>query len=166
MRVLSTVLVFFCAVYATPIFGEDEKPITLTADELAVLADRNSPDHKALLEKLDGKILKFTGKMRFSGGAVYGPDARSNGGFSLEYKTKASKVAYPRIAAKWTERKEDKAVAKRIELSIDHITVTIYGRAKFSEVIKGKTFYRNEGLADVSTDPKVAANPPKSRNKD
>jgi hypothetical protein len=150
MRTVLTIFFAACAANG----ADPEKPLTLAEDELAVLADVRSPDFKTVVEKYNGKLLKFTGNVGFRDGAQFGGPS----GFDLRIPGKKPKERPLVLVLRWSASPTTKATQDKLIDGRKDVAMTIYGRATFTRDPKDEyfTFF---GLTDVALDPKVAGKP-------
>ncbi len=153
-----------CVLFALPLFAADpEKPLTLKPDELAVLADKSSPDHQTVLDRYDGKLLKIEARACYLQGMFTSKHllrlpkkSPTDPSYSL------SDVAWTKDPAmektiKQIEQKSQEDAARRAEKKpVDNpgVLLTVYARLS------------NGKLIDVATDPKIAGIPYKPKAKE
>ena len=127
--------------------ADPAKPIVLAKDELAVLADRKSPDRKELFERYNGKLVRMDGRAYYNDGGRVG---FAYFGLLLPGHKPADGSFFPSL--KWSE---DPSTQKIQDQLTDGkvLMLTIYGR------------FEKGNLLDASTDPTIAGLPYQAKEK-
>lgn len=141
----------------------DDKPVELKADELAVLADRKSPDREKLAQRYEGKVVKITGK------PLYNP-SRAPGRPYFYLGLPEVKFDEQTMAIKIEWSKDPSTTAAQSKAQRDGLALT--GGTKLNEAfakLPAIAMYgrlTKEGLADAATDPKVGGKPYEKKEKE
>ena len=153
----------FCLLLAAPLFAADpEKPAVLKDDELAVLADPESPDRRTVMEKYHGKLLKMTGRIQYSPGGVSKAQFVTNPeSYTLTIPGKKPKDPSLTIGVVWSGSPANKAIQDQIKRAKDKGVsgVTVYGTAEFTFTDLGKVVWFPKSLNHATTNPKTGGVP-------
>lgn len=160
---------------ALPLCGAD-KPVTLKDDELAVLADPESPDRWKLLERYEGKIIQIDGRVSYKSGSSKFVDPKA-GYYIILPKKKPTDEAIVIYSIEWSDDPSMRKVKDEITNKADDdrdkrrekkpvatpgMAMTIYGR-----LAKGDFIWKDRVLVvDVAADPKIGGIPYRTKAKE